>query len=279
MNQRLSVNVDREFTYTVNDFSRARDLLYQHAGIRLTDSKDSLVYSRLARRLRALGLTDFSDYLSRVSPDSEEWEHFLNALTTNLTSFFRENHHFEYLLSLISQHSSKEPFRIWCAASSTGEEPYSIAMTLVEAFGRYDPPASIIATDIDTNVLRIAREGIYRADRIEKMSDDRMRRFFLKGKGRQLGQVRVRPELQKLIDFRPLNLLSPDWPLSGHFDAIFCRNVLIYFDRPTQKSIVNRFPSLLKPDGYLFIGHSENLSHVTSDFVLKGRTIYQKVAS
>lgn len=278
MSQRLSVNVDREFAYTVDDFSRVRDLLYKHAGIRLTDSKDSLVYSRLARRLRVLGLTDFSDYLSRVNPDSEEWEHFLNALTTNLTSFFRENHHFDYLSSLITHSHPKEPFRIWCAASSTGEEPYSIAMTLVEAFGRYDPPASIIATDIDTNVLRTARDGIYRADRIEKMSDDRMRRFFLKGKGHQAGKVRVRPELQKLIDFRPLNLLSPDWPLSGAFDAIFCRNVLIYFDRPTQKAIVNRFPALLKPNGFLFIGHSENLSHVTNNFVLKGRTIYQKLA-
>ncbi|MDP1925950.1 MAG: CheR family methyltransferase, partial [Thiobacillus sp.] len=194
------------FTFTPRDFARVRALIYRQAGISLAESKQEMVYSRLARRLRAKGLDSFEVYLDGLESgrDSEEWEAFTNALTTNLTSFFREAHHFP----ILAEHAlrSKKPLSIWCSASSTGEEPYSIAMTLCEAFNTLTPPVSIVATDIDTNVLEAGATGVYTADRLEKMSSDRVRRFFLKGKGSRAGMVRVRPELRQLITFKTLNL-------------------------------------------------------------------------
>lgn len=263
------------FDFTPRDFARVRALIYKQAGISLSEAKQEMVYSRLARRLRAKGLTSFGEYLDRLESglDSGEWEAFTNALTTNLTSFFREAHHFP----ILSEHmrGKQGSFTVWCSASSTGEEPYSIAMTACEAFGTLTPPVSIIATDIDTNVLETAANGIYTADRIDKMAPDRVKRFFLRGKGQRDGLVRVRPELRKLITFKPLNLLAPSWPLAGAFDVIFCRNVMIYFDKPTQSKILSRFAPLLKPEGLLFAGHSENFLHVTDAFKLRGKTVYE----
>lgn len=264
----------KEFLFTSSDFERIRTMLYRHSGIKLNDSKKDMVYSRLGRRLRATGLTSFQDYLARVEQDqSDEWEAFINSLTTNLTAFFREPHHFPVLKDhVLSLH--KRPLRIWCAASSTGEEPYTIAMTMVDAFGSYTPPVEIIATDIDTNVLHKAQAGVYSLDRVEKLPQDILKRFFLKGAGSNTGTVQVRKELRDLISFRSLNLLDTHWPVNGTFDVIFCRNVLIYFDKETQLSILKRFAPMLNPHGLLFVGHSESLYHATDFFKLRGKTVY-----
>jgi chemotaxis protein methyltransferase CheR len=265
----------KEFAFTEQDFERVRSLIYRRAGIALADSKQEMVYSRLARRLRATGIKSFVDYLDDLegAPDSQEWEAFTNALTTNLTSFFREAHHFPILAEQAKKTAG--PIEIWCCASSTGEEPYSIAMTLCEVFNTLTPPAHVIATDIDTNVLNTAANGVYPLERLDKMSPERAKRFFQRGKGKQEGYVRVRPELRNMITFKQLNLLSSDWPVSGPFDVIFCRNVMIYFDKPTQGKILERFAPMMKPDGLLFAGHSENFLYVTNAFKLRGKTVYE----
>lgn len=265
---------EKEFDFTHHDFDRVRGLIYQRAGISLSDSKQEMVYSRLARRLRATGISSFSVYLNMLEREtnSNEWESFTNALTTNLTSFFREEHHFPILAEHIKKKSG--PLRIWCSASSTGEEPYSIAICVCEALGTLKPNVEIIATDIDTNVLSVAARGVYNIDRIEKLPNDIVRKYFLKGRGKNEGSVLVRPELRGLINFEALNLLDDRWFLNGEFDAIFCRNVMIYFDKPTQANILKKFVPLLKPDGLLFAGHSENFLYVSDDFKLRGKTVY-----
>jgi chemotaxis protein methyltransferase CheR len=263
------------FEFTPRDFDRVRALIYRQAGISLSESKQEMVYSRLARRLRAKGLNSFVEYLDRLESgrDNDEWVAFTNALTTNLTSFFREAHHFPVLAEHVKK--TKAPLTIWCSASSTGEEPYSIAMTVCEAFGTLTPPVSIVATDIDTNVLETAANGVYPLERVEKMSQDRLKRFFQRGTGERSGLVRVRSELRQMITFKPLNLLAASWPVSGPFDVIFCRNVMIYFDKPTQGKILARFAPLMKPDGLLFAGHSENFLYATDAFKLRGKTVYE----
>jgi chemotaxis protein methyltransferase CheR len=270
----------KEFNFTHGDFERVRALIYKRAGISLADSKHEMVYSRLARRLRATGIGSFSAYLDNLEAGrlGEEWESFTNALTTNLTSFFREAHHFPVLAEHVKK-LKDHPLTIWCSASSTGEEPYSIAMTVCEAFNTLTPPVQIIATDIDTNVLNTASNGVYALDRIEKMDPARARKFFLRGKGAQEGYVRVRPELRKLIEFRQLNLLADSWPVSGHFDAIFCRNVMIYFDKATQRKILARFVPMMKSHALLFAGHSENFLYVSEQLKLRGKTVYELLGS
>ena len=265
----------RIFEFTPRDFARVRTLIYKQAGISLGESKQEMVYSRLARRLRAKGMNTFEEYLDGLEGgrDSEEWVAFTNALTTNLTSFFREAHHFPILAEHLRNMTA--PLSIWCSASSTGEEPYSIAMTACEAYGTLTPPVSIVATDIDTNVLETAANGVYPIDRIDKMAQDRVKRFFQRGRGERSGMVRVRPELRQLVTFKPLNLLASSWPLSGAFDVIFCRNVMIYFDKPTQSQILARFVPLMKPDGLLFAGHSENFMYASDAFKLRGKTVYE----
>ena len=265
----------KEFNFTKSDFERVRALIYQRAGISLADSKQEMVYSRLARRLRATGIVSFATYLAELEAGrlGEEWESFTNALTTNLTSFFREAHHFPLLAEHLK--TAAQPITIWCSASSTGEEPYSIAMTACEAFNTLTPPVQIVATDIDTNVLATGEHGVYGIERLEKMSPERQRRFFLRGKGAQEGMVRVRPELRQLVTFRPLNLLSDKWPLTGQFDVIFCRNVMIYFDKATQRKILARFVPLMKSDALLFAGHSENFLYVSESLKLRGKTVYE----
>lgn len=265
----------KEFEFTPRDFDRVRALIHQRAGIALAESKQEMVYSRLARRLRATGIRSFQAYLDSLEggQDSEEWEAFTNALTTNLTSFFREAHHFPLLAEHVRD--KKEPVTVWCSASSTGEEPYSIAMTLCESLGSLASQAHVVATDIDTNVLATAASGIYPIDRLDRMPPERARRFFLRGKGAQAGMVRVRPELRQMVTFKQLNLLADDWPISGPFDAIFCRNVMIYFDKPTQSRILSRFAPLMKPDALLFAGHSENFLYVSNAYKLRGKTVYE----
>lgn len=269
---------DREFIFTEKDFARVCRLIYEHAGISLKSSKQDMVYSRLARRLRANGIDNFRDYLVLLESDNQvEWEAFVNSLTTNLTSFFREPHHFPVLAECALKHKGHHPLALWCAAASTGEEPYSMAMTLVDTFGSFAPPVSIIATDLDTNVLTKAEAGVYPVERVEKLAADVVKRFFLKGTGVQSGFVRVRPELRAMISFRPLNLLGDSWPIHGPLDAIFCRNVMIYFDKATQLKILQRFEPLLRPHGLLFAGHSENFHNAAHLFKLRGKTIYELV--
>lgn len=266
---------DREFDFTASDFSRVRKLIYQHAGISLSEAKSDMVYSRIGRRLRTVGYDSFKVYLDNLESENspDEWEAFTNALTTNLTSFFREEHHFpilaEHLVAL------KKPIRIWCSAASTGEEPYTIAMTACEAFGSMKPPVEIIATDIDTNVIATAARGVYPYERVSKLSDERRKQFFQKGTGAQDGSVRVRSELRSLITFEQLNLLDEQWAITEPFDAIFCRNVMIYFDKPTQSKILSHFVPLMKPHALLFAGHSENFLYVSNDFHLRGKTVYE----
>lgn len=265
----------KEFLFTPADFERIRAMLYKHSGIKLNDSKMDMVYSRLARRLRATGLKTFQEYLALVEKkQDDEWEIFINSLTTNLTAFFREPHHFPLLKTHVLG-LAKRPLRLWCSAASTGEEPYTIAMTMVEAFNSYKPPVEIIATDIDTNVLNKAKAGIYPMDRVEKLPPDVLKRFFLKGSGVNANNVKVRKELCDLISFRQLNLLDSQWPVKGPFDVIFCRNVMIYFDKDTQYQILKRFAPMLEPHGLLFAGHSESLHHAADLFKLRGQTVYE----
>lgn len=263
------------FDFTPRDFARVRELIYRQAGISLSESKQEMVYSRLARRLRARNMNSFEQYLDMLERgnDADEWQAFTNALTTNLTAFFREAHHFPILAEHLKR--AKAPLSIWCSAASTGEEPYTLAMTACEAFGSLAPPVSIVATDIDTNVLETAANGVYPIERVDKLPQDRLKRFFQRGKGDRSGYVRVRPELRQLISFQPLNLLAPAWPVKGPFDAIFCRNVMIYFDKPTQAKILERFVPLMKPDALLFAGHSENFMYASQAFRLRGKTVYE----
>ena len=267
---------DREFHFTPADFERVRKLIYKHAGISLAPIKQDMVYSRLARRLRARKLSTFEEYLARLEQgDKDEWETFVNSLTTNLTAFFRESHHFDILKKQLQERTSR-PLRIWCSAASTGEEPYSLAITACEAFNSLTPPVEIVASDIDTNVLATASRGVYAMERVDRLPAARLQRFFLKGTGRQSGYVRVRPELQRLIQFMHVNLLDARWPVQGPLDALFCRNVMIYFDKPTQYQILKKFVPLLRDDGLMYAGHSESFLHAADLFRSLGRTVYER---
>jgi chemotaxis protein methyltransferase CheR len=268
----------REFAYAEPDFVRVRKLIHAHAGIALAESKRDLVYSRLARRLRATGCDRFEAYLDALESGAldGEWEHFVNALTTNLTAFFREQHHFGLLEGHLRK-VARRPIRIWCSAASTGEEPYSIAMTVVEAFDSFQPPVSIVASDLDTRVLETGALGIYPEERVRQLPRARLSRFFLRGNGSRAGLVRVRPELQRLITFQQINLLDPTWAVDGPLDVLFCRNVMIYFDKPTQHRILARFAPLMQRDGLLFAGHSESFVHAKDLFRPLGKTVYAPV--
>jgi len=274
----LNSNNEREFNYSDADFEKIRRVIYQMAGISLSDSKKQLVYSRLARRLRALKLPDFSAYLNYMNESEEEQEEFINALTTNLTAFFREPHHFEILANHANKlKTQKRRLRIWCSASSTGEEPYSIAMTMAEVYGTYDPPVDIIASDIDSNVLREASSGIYSLQRLESLSLERKKQFFQRGKGSNSGKARVVEALRDLISFQKINLQEEHWAVQGPFDVIFCRNVMIYFDKATQLKLLERMVKLLRPDGLYIAGHSESFSQAAHLVKLVGKTTYTLV--
>ena len=265
----------RDFNFSSTDFERVRKLIYQHAGISLSPVKQDMVYSRLARRLRATGKNTFGEYLDMLERGgSDEWERFVNSLTTNLTSFFREPHHFPIFAEHLKKMGTRRPIRVWCSAASTGEEPYSIAITVLETFGANASHVSIFASDLDTSVLEIAQKGVYPTERVEKLSPDRLKRFFLRGTGNQDGYVSVRPELRRLIEFQRVNLLEPNWPVRGPLDIIFCRNVMIYFDKPTQYKILSRFAPMMQPDGLMMAGHSESFLHAADLFKSLGKTVY-----
>lgn len=273
----------REYEFTRKDFDFLRQLSNSRTGIVVTDDKFDMFYSRLSRRVRALGLGSFSDYCEFLSRDGEGGEmiELVNAVTTNLTSFFRENHHFEFLANTaipeaVRRNRETRTFSVWSAGCSTGEEPYSLAMTLLESQDKvrgFD--CRILASDIDSNVLAKAAGGVYDMSRVENLPQRRLKSFFQKGRGEQAGKARVKPALRDLITFQQINLMHP-LPAMRQ-DIIFCRNVIIYFDKETKQSLVDRFADVLADDGYLFIGHSESLYKVSDRFELVGNTVYRKV--
>ncbi|OGP01723.1 MAG: chemotaxis protein CheR [Curvibacter sp. GWA2_64_110] len=266
----------REFAWTQADFSRVQSLIYQRAGISLHDGKHAMVYSRLSRRLRETGHQSFRDYLGWLeSHDGPEWQEFVNALTTNLTSFFREQHHFDILAEHLKSKPASTAWRVWCNAASTGEEPYSIVMTAMDALGS-QANFKLWASDIDSKVLATAARGVYRLDGLKGIDTARLQRFFMRGKGNNEGMVRVKPELQRMIEFLSVNLIRDDWPFREPFDIVFCRNVMIYFDAATQRSVLERIHRVMKPGGLLFVGHSENFNESRDLFVLRGKTVYER---
>ena len=266
-----------EFTFSNGDFQRVQKLIYQRAGISLHDGKRAMVYSRLSRRLRETGDRSFADYLNALeratgAGGDAEWQEFINCLTTNLTSFFREEHHFHALAEALKAVAGR-PIRMWCNAASTGEEPYSIAMTLLEGgCGN----AKLLATDIDTKVLATAQRGVYPADS-RGLSPQRLQKHMMCGTGANAGFMRVRPELQKMIEFRTFNLMAATWSLGEPFDMVFCRNVMIYFDHETQRRVLEHIHAVMKPGSLLFVGHSENFTDSRDLFLLQGKTIYKRV--
>ena len=266
----------REFAWTDADFDRVQAMIYKRAGISLHDGKHAMVYSRLSRRLRDTGHQSFREYLSWLeSSDGPEWQEFVNALTTNLTSFFREQHHFEIFTNHLKSKPTSTHWQVWCSAASTGEEPYSIVMTALEALGARCNVA-LTASDIDSKVLATAAQGVYRLDNMKGVDAARLQRFFLRGKGGNDGMVRVKPELTAMIKFLMVNLIRDDWPFKEPFDVVFCRNVMIYFDAPTQRGVLERIHKVMNPGGLLFVGHAENFSDSRDLFVLKGKTVYER---
>ena len=266
-----------EFVWTATDFERIQSLIYQRAGINLHDGKHAMVYSRLSRRLRETGHASFHDYLGWLqNHDGPEWQEFVNALTTNLTSFFREHHHFEILGKYLKTRSVTGGWRIWCNAASTGEEPYSIAMTVMESL-QARTAFQLVASDIDSKVLASAEKGVYRLESLKNVGEERLQRFFLRGTGANEGMVRVKPELRQAVQFVNVNLIKDGWPFQEPFDVVFCRNVMIYFDGATQRQVLQRIHRTMKPGGLLFAGHSENFSDSRDLFVLRGKTVYERL--
>jgi len=271
---------EREFDFSTEHFSWVRTELYDYAGIVLADHKKDMVYNRLVPRLRELKIDNFDEYLRCIDSSPAEFSLFVNAMTTNLTSFFRERHHFDFIKQSIIPKLSEQGIRrlrIWSAGCSLGEEPYSMAMTLLDSttdLSSWD--VRILATDIDSKVLGIAASGAYSIDRTNKLPKTLLRKWFMKGTGLQAGKVKVSKLLQRMIVFKHLNLME-EWPMEGPFNFIFCRNVMIYFDKETQIRLLDRMADILQPGGYLFVGHSESLARHDSSFKLIGRTIYQKV--
>ena len=265
----------REFVWTDGDFTRIKALIYKRAGISLHDGKHAMVYSRVSRRLRDTGHTSFKAYLDWLEQhDGPEWQEFINALTTNLTAFFREQHHFTILDELMRARRGHD-WRIWCSAASTGEEPYSIAMTATEALGS-GGSFHLVNSDIDTKVLATAAQGVYKSDGVKGLSPERLQRFFMRGKGGNAGLMRIKPELQKHMEFLSVNLIE-ELPFSEPFDIVFCRNVMIYFDAETQRRVLERIHRVMKPGGMLFVGHAENFSDARKHFELRGKTVYERV--
>jgi chemotaxis protein methyltransferase CheR len=259
------------------EFELACRLIGEYAGIKLSPHKRFMVHNRLSRRLRQLGVANFADYLQRVQADPVEREGFVNALTTNLTAFFREPHHFELLRRRALQHLAQErrPLRVWCSACSTGEEAWSIAMTLREAACAGD----VLASDIDTDALETASAGVYPTERASSLTAERLKAHWLRGVGANAGFVSIRPELRASVKFMQLNLQSPAWPALEAFDVVFCRNVVIYFDREAQKRLLARFAEVLRPGGLLMVGHAESFPAGHPAFRACGRTAYAYTAA
>ncbi|MDO6994346.1 protein-glutamate O-methyltransferase [Brachyspira innocens] len=280
MNANMPALTDAEFNELVK-------IIYDKTRIQMTNHKRALVTSRLSKRLRALHMDSFREYIDFVkNAKDEELTNFVNAVTTNKTDFFRENKHFEYMKSNFLPEWEKKfkegkvkNLRIWSAACSTGEEPYTIQMTLHEYFGsnydRYD--IKVLASDIDTNVLAHGRAGIYKEESVEPIQPNILRKYFLKGTGDKEGLYKVKDILQKNLFFRQLNFKDEDFDIHTQFDLIFCRNVIIYFDKEFQKELFNKFHRYLKEDGLVFIGHSETLFGVSDKFKYVSSNIYKKI--
>jgi len=267
----------KSFVFSDADFNRLQRMIFDFSGISLNANKKPMAYSRLTKRLRQLNFSTFGEYLDFVQSSGED-EHvrFINALTTNLTYFFREPHHFPILVDHLQTMTAAEPLVVWSAACSTGEEPYSIAMAVIEAFASDAPPVRIIASDLDTDALAAAARGVYPMEKLASLSPQRLKKFFLKGAGAQDGYARIRPEVQRLVEFRQVNLHEGPWDIEGPLSAIFCRNVMIYFNKATQSKILARFMPLLRPNGLLFAGHSENFFYNAGDiFRSRGKTVYE----
>jgi chemotaxis protein methyltransferase CheR len=265
-----------EVAISPGDFERVRRLIKERAGIHLQPSKQSMVQGRLARLLREHGIPSYGALLDAVErTGSPLWQPFVNALTTNLTSFFREAYHFPLLAEFLKQHPG--PVRIWCAAASTGEEPWSIAMTVLETLGT-GAQATIYGSDIDTDVLRTAKAGVYTMEGERGLDATRLKRWFLKGTAAKAGLMRVRPELSRLVEFGQVNLVHDPLRFQQPFDVVFCRNVMIYFDPPTQRAVLTRLHASMRPGGLLFVGHSENFSAQSDLFSLRGKTVYERLA-
>lgn len=271
---------------TDEEFRLIRELVYEKTGISLSNAKRSLVQCRLAKRLRALALDDYRDYYRLLVSQKEtggEMQTMINCITTNKTDFFRERHHFEFLSDLVAQRieeDDRRPWRIWCAASSRGHEPYTIAMTLLDALEGHPPvEIKILATDIDTDVLAHAERGVYTLDEVEELSYEQKRRYLLRGTGSSEGVCRIKPEVRSLVTFRRFNLVHDQLKPTRPFDAIFLRNVLIYFDRDTQQKTLDSLRPALVPEGYLFLGHSENICWKDSGYAPLGATIYRRTES
>ena len=279
----MALKRQETLSLTADEFNYVCQFAYDNAGIVLNQSKQEMVYRRFTRIVRERKLPSFSAYcrLLQAQPEREK-NYFINAITTNLTSFFRELHHFDFLSQhelprLLEANKANKRIRIWSSASSTGEEAYSIAMVLSEALDKTlsNWDAKILATDIDSNVLQTAKSGIYSLDSIEGVPKNLKNKYFRKGCEQQTGQSRVSNALQKYITFKQLNLLA-SWPMRGPFDIIFCRNVIIYFDKETQSRLFERYYNMLAPGGLLILGHSENLGAYQQYFECVGRTIFRR---
>ncbi|GJL67366.1 MAG: chemotaxis protein methyltransferase [Nitrospirales bacterium] len=270
-------------TLSDKEFEQFKYLIYQQVGITLDAPKKTLLVSRLGKRLRDLQLSSYQAYYDRVSGEGgeEELMKLLDLVSTNKTDFYREPVHFDFLREqILPEMQPAKTLRIWSSASSSGEEPYTIAMTLFDAIAdinRWD--IKILASDISTRVLAKASSGIYEEERVRQLSNDLVKRHFLRGKGPQEGKLQVRPQIARLVAFRRINLMDPTFPIRSQLDVIFCRNVMIYFDRPTQAKLMNKFFRYLRPGGYLFIGHSESLQWIDHQFRYLRPTIYQKPVS
>ncbi len=271
----------REFAFGEEDFQALRVLVKSLTGINLSEQKRELVYGRLARRVRALQLRSFAAYRDRLKSDSQEVAELCNAITTNLTSFFREPHHFQYLRDhVLMPHADRggpRRLRIWSAGCSTGEEPYSIAMTVLEALpSPAHTDVRILATDLDSEVLQRARRGVYPVERTAALAPERLQRFFIERREAGGPCRQVAPEVAALVTFKQLNLIHA-LPMRGPLDAIFCRNVVIYFDKETQRELFARIAGLQRPGDLLFLGHSESLFKVSDSYALIGKTIHRRI--
>ena len=272
--------IGMDFEISPEEFQRFRTLIYGESGIALNDEKHGLVSSRLSKRLRALGLSTFSDYYEHVTRDSnrEEFTRMLDLISTNKTDFYREPRHFDFLREeILPQLESDKVIRIWSSACSSGEEPYTIAMTLYDSVA--DPAQwdwKILATDLSTRMLEQAEAGVYDEERVHDVPPETVKRHFLRGRGSREGMLKVKPHLSGMVRFRRVNLMDERFPIKTPLDLIFCRNVMIYFDRPTQERLVNKFYQYLKPGGHLLIGHSESLQWVAHPFTTVAPTIYRK---
>jgi len=280
----IKINTSREYAFTEKDFNKLRKIANDHTGIIVTDDKYDMYYARLVKRIRVFQLSSFAEYVKYLNSNMDaEFTPFIDSITTNLTSFFREPHHFDVMKStvipdLCTRADVAQGLKVWSAGCSTGEEPYTVAITLLEGLEgmRVPPRPSILASDIDTTVLATASRGVYEISRVESLEKSIKKRWFFKGKGSNSGNVRVSPELRDIIDFKQVNLMQ-EWPMRNKFHIIFCRNVVIYFDKPTKIKLLNRYADQLVDGGYMILGHSESIQGMSDRFETIGKTVYKKI--